>query len=141
MAFKIKDLDGELGEVVEQVGIVLGEKLIEESQGEYQLFCTTSCYHIPTLHINIHWADIFIYEEDMDSYELTGDIFLVFDTESKEFLYSEQGGSLCTCIHNYCNLILNQNVNMDMVEDLDCVYTLDKGKILDEYIYPSDNLL
>lgn len=134
MAFKVKELYYELGEIVEILGDMMGVRLIEESENEYRIYCTTSCYHLPELDINIHYSDLLIYDEEEKEYIVTDNIFYVFDCKMKKLVYSEQGGSLQTCIHNYCSIVLkDKDITMDKVENLDCTYTLDKGSLLDGY--------
>lgn len=41
MAFKVRELYNELGEVVEIIGDIMGGKVIEESENEYQIYCPT----------------------------------------------------------------------------------------------------
>lgn len=134
MAFKVRELYNELGEVVEIIGDIMGGKVIEESENEYQIYCPTSFYHLPELNINIHYADLMTYEEDTEDYMVTDNIFLVFDRDKKQLVYSEQGGSIQTCIHNYHSLVLkDKTITMKKVEELDCTYVLDKGNMLDGY--------
>ena len=134
MAFKIKDLHYELGEVIETVGEIMGNRLIEESEKEYRIYCATSCYHLPKLKINVHYAELLIYNEDEKEYMIEDKIYFVFDYKKKKLVYSEQGGSLQTCIHNYCSIVLkDKNITMEKVENYDCIYTLDKGSLLDSY--------
>ena len=85
MAFKVRELYNELGEVVEIIGDIMGGKVIEESENEYQIYCPTSFYHLPELNINIHYADLMTYEEDTEDYMVTDNIFLVFDRDKKRF--------------------------------------------------------
>ena len=139
MAFKVRELYNELGEVVEIIGDIMGGKVIEESENEYQIYCPTSFYHLPELNINIHHADLMTYEEDTEDYMVTDNIFLVFDRDKKQLVYSEQGGSIQTCIHNYHSLVLkDKTITMKKVEELDCTYVLDKGSILDSYKKKTD---
>ena len=141
MAFKIKQLDGELGEIVEKIGDILGAKIIEESENEYHIYCNTSYYHLPELNINIHYADLLVYDTEWDEYVIQDNIFMVFDRDKKELVYSEQGGSIQTCIHNYCSIVLkDKTVTMDKVDNYDCTYELNKGDILDSYKNISDNI-
>lgn len=134
MAFKVKELYYELGEIVEILGDMMGEKLIEESENEYRLYCTTSCYHIPELNVNVHYADLLTFEKETEEYIVADNIFLVFDRDEKKLMYSEQGASLQTCIHNYYSLVLkDRTVTMEKVDNLDCTYVLDRGSILDSY--------
>ena len=141
MAFKIKQLDTELGEIVEKIGDILGAKIIEENENEYQICCTTSFYHLPELNKNIHYADLLIYDTEWKEYVIQDNIFMVFDRDKKELVYSEQGGSIQTCIHNYCSIVLkDKTVTMEKVENYDCTYELNKGDILDSYKNISDNI-
>ena len=66
---------------------------------------------------------------------------MVFDRDKKELVYSEQGGTIQTCIHNYCSIVLkDKTVTMEKVENYDCTYELNKGDILDSYKNISDNI-
>lgn len=68
MAFKIRELYDELGEVVERIGDIIGGKIIDENENEYQVYCPTSYYHLPELNINIHYADLLLYDKESEEY-------------------------------------------------------------------------
>ena len=134
MAFKIVELYDELGEVVERIGDIIGGKVIDENENEYQVFCPTSYYYLPELNINIHYADLLLYDKDSEEYIVQDNIYLVFDRNSKDLVYTEQGGTIQTCIHNYYSLVLkDKTITMKKVDNLDCTYMLDRGKVLDSY--------
>lgn len=138
MAFKVKELEGALGEVIEALGIELGEKIIEEVEKDYQVWCITSYYYLPDYHINLHVATLMDYEEDTKDYEVTESMYLVFDGESKEFLYCEIGGSLESCLYNYIhNIVGKKDFEFEDVYTLNCTYILDKGQLIDSY-HPTD---
>ena len=134
MAFKIVELYDELGEVVERIGDIIGGKVIDENENEYQVFCPTSYYYLPELNINIHYADLLLYDKDSEEYIVQDNIYLVFDRGSKDLVYTEQGGTIQTCIHNYYSLVLkDKTITMKKVDSLECTYMLDRGKVLDSY--------
>lgn len=133
MAFKIKDLQNDFGEIIEQIGEMLGAKVIEESEEEYKIYCTTSYFYFSKLNVNVHTASLFIYNADIDFYDITDNIILVFDADKKELVYSEQGGTLETTLYNYNNIILKKKTLMEDVMKFECEYVLDKGDILDSY--------
>lgn len=134
MAFKIVELYDELGEVVERIGDIIGGKVIDENENEYQVFCPTSYYYLPELNINIHYADLLLYDKDSEEYIVQDNIYLVFDRNSKDLVYTEQGGTIQTCIHNYYSLVLkDKTITMKKVDSLDCTYMLDRGKVLESY--------
>lgn len=123
MAFKIKDLDSELGSVVEQLGAIIGTTLLEEVELEYQILCETCCYSIEKFGINVHLAELLNFSEETKIYELTDLMYLFFDDTDKRLVYSEQGGTLKSSICNYLNLVVKEkNYTMSDVEDLDCTY-------------------
>lgn len=134
MAFKIVELYDELGEVVERIGDIIGGKVIDENENEYQVFCPTSYYYLPEPNINIHYADLLLYDKDCEEYIVQDNIYLVFDRDSKDLVYTEQGGTIQTCIHNYYSLVLkDKTITMKKVDSLDCTYMLDRGKVLESY--------
>ena len=134
MAFKLKELYDELGEVIEKLGLGLGSKVIEENEKEYKIDCVTSYYNIPELKVNVHYADLYIYEPDIEHYVLTDHIYLVFNADTKKLEYSEQGGTLHTSVYNYCRLILkDKTITMDRVDEMDCTYMLDRGELREIY--------
>ena len=134
MAFKIVELYDELGEVVERIGDIIGGKVIDENENEYQVFCPTSYYYLPELNINIHYADLLLCDKECEEYIVQDNIYLVFDRNSKDLVYTEQGGTIQTCIHNYCSLVLKDNyITMKKVDNFDCTYMLDRGSMLDRY--------
>ena len=134
MAFKIVELYDELGEVVERIGDIIGGKVIDENENEYQVFCPTSYYYLPELNINIHYADLLLYDKECEEYIVQDNIYLVFDRGSKDLVYTEQGGTIQTCIHNYYSLVLkDKTITMKKVDSLECTYMLDRGKVLESY--------
>lgn len=122
MAFKIRDLDGSLEETIGRLEIRLGYTLLEEVEKDYQVWCSNSSYYLPEFNISIHSADICIYYEMLDEYKLYESMYIVFDSKSKKFLYSETGGTLESCIYNYINQVLDIKMNMDDVENFDCTF-------------------
>ena len=72
--------------------------------------------------------------KDSEEYIVQDNIFLVFDRNSKDLVYTEQGGTIQTCIHNYYSLVLkDKTITMKKVDNLDCTYMLDRGKVLESY--------
>ena len=140
MAFKVKDLQNDFGEIIEQIGEIFGAKVIEESEEEYKIYCNTSYFYFSKLNINVHTASLFIYNADIDFYDITDNIILIFDTDKKELVYSEQGGTLETALYNYNSIILKKKILMEDVMKFECEYVLDIGDILDSYKNISDNI-
>ncbi len=133
MAFKLKSLYGVLGDVAENIGGMIGADIIEESENEYKIICDTCFYHIPDLNINIHSAELYIYDTDIKDYKITDSLYLFFDKGRNRMVYSEQGSCINVCVYNYCNLVLKNNITMKEVNELDCVYELDEGEVLKKY--------
>lgn len=76
--------------------------------------------YIPKLTLNIHvgvWESVC-----EDGFEADFDFYLFYHAETKEYLYSEQGSSLLTCIHNYTGL------SWEEVEQIECEYREMKGE-------------
>ena len=89
---------------------------------------------MPELNINIHYADLLLYDKDSEEYIVQDNIYLVFDRGSKDLVYTEQGGTIQTCIHNYYSLVLkDKTITMKKVDSLECTYMLDRGKVLESY--------
>lgn len=130
--FKIKDLNGKLESAIGGLEVKFGYRLLEEVEKDYQIWCANSSYHLPDFNVNIHSADISIYNEELNEYLLYESMYIVFDSNSKKFLYSETGGTLESCIFNYINHVLNKHITMDDVENLNCTFEFGENVLKDK---------
>lgn len=127
MAFKINELSGKLGEIIDKLGVTLGYVLIEEIEEDYQLWSQTCFYHIPKLNLEIYKCEVHEYCDIEKDFELSENILMVFDSNSKDLLYTHSGLEIVDCLYNYCNKILKKRYSIERVKNLDCTYILEKG--------------
>ncbi len=129
MAFKLKSLYGVIGAITEKLGAATGKQIVDENENEYKIISDNSFYHIPDLKVNIHNAELYIY--DNGEYMLSDIMYLFFDTDKNRLVYSEQGSNIPVSVYNYCRMVLkNDSITMREVEEIDCVYQIDDGDTL-----------
>lgn len=59
---------------------------------------------VPELSIEIHVGIWESWNEELQEFEVDFDFYCFSDSHTKEVIYTEQGSSLVTCIHNYTGL-------------------------------------
>ena len=71
---------------------------------------------VPELGIDIHIGIWESWNEELQEFETDFDFYCFRDSVTKETIYTEQGSSLITCIHNYTGLL------WEKIIDLNCDY-------------------
>lgn len=132
MDFKLKALQGELGEVLEKIIRTKPLVLVEEEEKEKQLWLEPDYLYIQDLGLCIYSGIICLYYEETKDYEMDCSIY-IFYSETGEEIYSEIGSDLSVCISNYFRC-LGQEKTLDEIEKMDCTYFFDKGKFLEEKV-------
>ena len=127
MAFKINELSGKLGEIIDKLGATMGYALVEEIEEDYQLWSETCYYYVPKLDIEIYKCSVYEYCDIEKDFELSENMFMVFDSTSKDLLYTYSGLEIVDCLYNYCNKVLKKRYSVERVKNLDCTYMLEKG--------------
>lgn len=94
---------GELDELLELEELVSGYFLLEQDEERRKLLEENYLY-ILFLGLDIHVGISESWNQDSESFEEDFDYYHFRHSDTKESIYTEQGSSLITCIHNYTGL-------------------------------------
>lgn len=131
MAFKFKELQGDLGEALGAFTAGKEMVLFQEINDAYQIWLEADYLYIEKLKVNIYCGVYKSYDFDENSYILENDLHIFFDADKGEFLYYEYGSSLEVCVINF---IRELELKIRNVENLKCFYAFDDGKFLKEKV-------
>lgn len=106
---------GELDELLELEELVSGYFLLEQDEERRKLLEENYLY-ILFLGLDIHVGISESWNQDSESFEEDFDYYHFRHSDIKESIYTEQGSSLITCIHNYTGL------SWEEIENMDCEY-------------------
>lgn len=124
MGFKLKALDGELGEIVQEMTARNKMVLVEQDETS-QIWRESSCLHVLDLDIDIYYAIECVYCNDTEDYELSSSLHIFYKHDTTEAVYSEYANSLAACIYNYVHQIGRTDLHdMAVIENLECIYYL-----------------
>ncbi len=127
MIFKLKKLEEELGEIIQEIVENQDVVLIDEDE-DYQLWREESCIYILDLGVDVYSAISCLYNEDTRDYEVNSSLFVFYNHGTTEEVYTEFGSSFPVCVYNYIHFLMKKELHeMSIVENLDCVFLL-KGK-------------
>lgn len=136
MAFKLKELDGDLGEVIYNLTSQKELVLVDQKEKVYQIWSEPDYLYLIDLQVNIFSAICCNYNQDTEEYEIDHDLYIFYHSDTGEEIYFEVGSPLTACIHNYCHFAGLQVKNVD---ELRCYYALDNGKYLREKVLNRKN--
>ena len=94
---------GELDELLELEELVSGYFLLEQDEERRKLLEENYLY-ILFLGLDIHVGISESWNQDSESFEEDFDYYHFRHSDTKESIYTEQGSSLITCIHNFTGL-------------------------------------
>ena len=137
MAFKLKELDGQLGEILANLTTPKPMVLWKEEHGRYQVWLEPDFLHIEDLRVNVFSGEFHRYSRVTDDYEPDHDAYYFFNQSTGRLVYSESGSDLPVCVTNY---IRESGKQVESVEDLLCTYSLDNGKFLKKKVLTRDKL-
>lgn len=106
---------GELDELLELEELVSGYFLLEQDEERRKLLEENYLY-ILFLGLDIHVGISESWNQDSESFEEDFDYYHFRHSDTKESIYTEQGSSLITYIHNYTGL------SWEEIENMDCEY-------------------
>lgn len=106
---------GELDELLELEELVSGYFLLEQDEERRKLLEENYLY-ILFLGLDVHVGISESWNQDSESFEEDFDYYHFRHSDTKESIYTEQGSSLITCIHNYTGL------SWEEIENMDCEY-------------------
>ena len=115
MAFKLKELNGELGEVIANITEGKETLLVEEEEGKYQVWLEPDYLYIKELGLNIFGGESIGLDDKNEIKSCTSGYWFYSDGTGEK-LYAEVGSNLTACIYNYCNAV-GLNKAMEDVED------------------------
>ena len=130
MAFQLKELDGQLGEILVSITSPKPMVLLKEREHDYQIWVEPDFLYIQDLNINIFSGEYCKYSKETGDYEVDHDVYYIF-TRTGRLIYSEYGSSLEVCVRNFM-----REVGKDLggVGELLCTYALDNGKFIKEKV-------
>lgn len=106
---------GELDEFLELEEPVSRYFLLEQDEERRELLEENYLY-IPSLGLDIHVGISESWNQDSERFEADFDYYHFRHSDTKESIYTEQGSSLITCIHNYTGR------SWEEIENMDCEY-------------------
>ena len=137
MAFKLKELDGQLGEILANLTSPKPMVLCKEKHNDYQVWLEPDYLHIQDLRVNVFSGEFHKYSRETADFEPDHDTYYFFNQSTGRLVYSEYGSNLPVCVTNY---IRESGKQVESVEDLLCTYALDNGKFLRKKVLPRDKL-
>lgn len=137
MAFKLKELDGDLGEILANLTSPKPMVLWKEQHGSYQVWLEPDFLHIEDLKVNIFNGEFHHYSRVTDDYEPDHDAYYFFNQSTGRLVYSEYGSDLPVCVTNF---VRESGKQVESVDDLLCTYALDNGKFLRKKVLPREKL-
>lgn len=115
-AIKIKEMKiGELDEFLENEE-AFSDFFVLVQDDEHRELLEENYIFVPELGIDIHIGIWESWNEELQEFELDFYFYCFRDSVTKETIYTEQGSSLITCIHNYMRLM------WEKIEDINTVY-------------------
>lgn len=115
---KIKEMKiGELDEFLENEE-PFSDFFVLVQDNEHRELLEENYIFIPELGIDIHIGIWESWNEEVQEFETDFDFYCFRDSVTKETIYTEQGSSLITCIHNFTGLIWEKIVGFN------CEYNL-----------------
>lgn len=128
MAFKLKSLEGRLGEIIHSVTADRPMVLTYDDGEGTQIWREQGCVYIEDLGVDIYSAVACVYNKETDEYETDTDLFLFYEhgtTDPDSEVHNEWGSTLSVCVHNYAHYSGRDDLaSMDAIENLGCVYLL-----------------
>ena len=135
MAFKLKSLEGRLGEIVSSITANSPMVLVYDDGDGTRIWRELGCVYIQDLGIDVYSAISCVYNEDTKDYETDSDLFLFYEHDkagTDNEIYTEWGSSLTVCVYNYARFSGRTDLDsIDAVENLDCVYRLNLHRLLE----------
>ncbi len=111
---KLKDLDAYLEELQDT-----GYSLFEEEIGVSRLWTSQLTLYLKDCQLKIKEGIYASWDGETKGYEIDHDLYLIFDSQTNQLLYTESGSSLEVCLHNFLqgNAI---SLEWENIQNLDC---------------------
>ena len=136
MAFKLKELEGDLGEAIYNLTSQKEMVLVDQDEKMYQIWSEPDYLYLIDLQVNIFSAVCCNYDKNTEEYEIDHELYIFYHPNTGEEVYFETGSSLEVSIHNYCHFA---GLQVEDVGELNCYYVLDNGKFLEEKVLKKKN--
>ena len=137
MAFKLKELNGQLGEIIAGITIPKPMVLLRERKEDYQVWVEPDYLYIQDLRVCVYGAEFYKFSRQTEEYEIDHDVYYFFNVSTGRLVYSEYGSNLEVCVTNYCTEVGKE---VEDVGELLCTYILDNGKFLNKKVLTRDKL-
>lgn len=111
---KLKDLDAYLEELQDT-----GYSLFEEEIGVSRLWASQLTLYLKDCQLKIKEGIYGAWDEGTKDYEIDHDLYLIFDSQTNQLLYTESGSSLEVCLHNFLQWRA-MSLGWDDIQNLDC---------------------
>lgn len=131
MAFKLKELEGDLGEIIYNLTSQKEMVLVDQEENAYQIWAEPDYLYLKDLRVNVYSAVCCNYDQETKEYEIDHDLYIFYDPDTGKEVYFEVGSSLAVCLHNYCHFA---GLKIKNVDELNCYYALDNGRFLEEKV-------
>ncbi|NCE79365.1 hypothetical protein [Turicibacter sp. TS3] len=117
---KLKDFDAYLGELQDT-----GYSLFEEEIGVSRLWVSQLTLYLKDCQLKIKEGIYESWDEETKDYQTDHDLYLIFDSQTNQLLYTESGSGLEVCLHNFLHW---QEISLEWedIQGLDC-------EVLEEY--------
>lgn len=137
MAFKLKEMDGEFGEVL--AGLTEWKPMVlwKERECDYQVWVEPDYLHIENLKVYVFSGGYYSFSRATGTYEIDHDVYYFFNPSTGRLVYSEYGSDLMACVRNF---IRESGKKVKCIEELSCTYALDNGKFLRKKVLPRKKL-
>ena len=137
MAFKLRELDGQLGDIIAGITMPKPMVLLREKAEDYQVWVESDYLYIQDLRVCVYGAEYYRFSSETGEYEIDHDIYYFFNVHTGRLVYSEYGSNLEVCVTNYCSEIGKE---IEDVGELLCTYILDNGNFIRKKVLTRDRL-
>ena len=95
-------------------------ELFEEQEIEYLLLLEQRANYIPDYNIKIREGIYETWDQENREYEVDYTFYIIFDSLTGEWLYTEAGSTICVCLYNFLSLNHLVKLSYDDVSSLIC---------------------
>ncbi len=95
-------------------------ELFEEQEKEYLLLLEQRAIYIPDYNIKIREGIYETWDQENQEYEVDYTFYIIFDSLTGEWLYTEAGSTICVCLYNFLSLNHQVKLSYDDVSSLIC---------------------
>ena len=99
---------------------VEGYDLFEEQEQEHRLWLDQRAIHIPEYNIKIREGICETWDMENQQYEVDHTFYMIFNSLTGEYLYTEAGSGMCVSLHNFLSFNNQENLSHDELLDLPC---------------------